>query len=212
MICRSWICIQRKRRERDFPEEERYDGYIQLENGVGMMRLLWTEFEEALHRQIAEDTYEQLKQSLSQTITIATGKLAAPMLSKIAAQTMEAFPELRIYVKQIRNDFFGETITVSGLITAQDLIAQLQEERKNGRELGSYLLIPSNMLRTGEEVFLDDLTITDVEQALSMHVIVADTGGEDLLRAMLFHETMKRSNENYVYVKAYEEQEEGYEE
>ena len=125
---------------------------------------------------------------------------------------MEAFPKLRIYVKQIRNDFFGETITVSGLITAQDLIAQLQEERKNGRELGSYLLIPSNMLRTGEEVFLDDLTITDVEQALSMHVIVADTGGEDLLRAMLFHETMKRSNENYVYVKAYEEQEEGYEE
>lgn len=198
--------------ERDFPEEERYDGYIQLENGVGMMRLLWTEFEEALHRQIAEDTYEQLKQSLLQTITIATGKLAAPMLSKIAAQTMEAFPGLRIYVKQIRNDFFGETITVSGLITAQDLIAQLQEERKNGRELGSYLLIPSNMLRTGEEVFLDDLTITDVEQALSMHVIVADTGGEDLLRAMLFHETMKRSNENYVYVKAYEEQEEGYEE
>jgi len=198
--------------ERDFPEEERYDGYIQLENGVGMMRLLWTEFEEALHRQIAEDTYEQLKQSLLQTITIATGKLAAPMLSKIAAQTMEAFPGLRIYVKQIRNDFFGETVTVSGLITAQDLIAQLQEERKNGRELGSYLLIPSNMLRTGEEVFLDDLTITDVEQALSMHVIVADTGGEDLLRAMLFHETMKRSNENYVYVKAYEEQEEGYEE
>ena len=134
------------------------------------------------------------------------------MLSRIAGQTMEAFPGLHIYVKQIRNDFFGETITVSGLITAQDLIMQLKEDRENGRDLGSYLLIPSNMLRMGEEVFLDDLTLTDVEQALSMHVIVADTGGADLLRAMLFHETMKRNNENYVYVKAYEEQEEGYEE
>ena len=194
------------------PEEENYDGYIQLENGVGMMRLLWTEFEEALHRQIAEDTYAQLKQSLSQTITIATGKLAAPMLSKIAAQTMEAFPGLRIYVKQIRNDFFGETVTVSGLITGQDLKAQLLEKKASGTDLGDTLLITCNMLRSGEQVFLDDITVQELEDALDMTLVAVENQGQELIEAMLNHHyTMQRDNDtdsfvsvSYTHLRAHE--------
>ena len=121
---------------REFPEEERYDGYIQLENGVGMMRLLRTEVEEELKRIRQGEEYSVLKEKLDRTIKIATGKLAYPTIQKFADELMEAFPKLHINVFAIRNDFFGETVTVSGLITGQDLVKQLQEYQESGVHLG----------------------------------------------------------------------------
>jgi putative radical SAM enzyme (TIGR03279 family) len=191
--------------ERDFPEEERYDGYIQLENGVGMMRLLRTEFAEAFHKVTHGVKYHVQRHRLKRTITVATGKLAYSTLQEFANQMMQAYPGLTIKVNAIQNDFFGETITVTGLITGQDLIAQLKKEQENGTDLGDTLLISAAMLRSGEQVFLDDVTIAQVEEALGLRVVVVESSGQDFVDAVLHEDySMERSNENYVYVKAYE--------
>ncbi|MDE5873839.1 MAG: DUF512 domain-containing protein, partial [Lachnospiraceae bacterium] len=122
--------------ERDFPEEERYDGYIQLENGVGMMRLLMTEFDDAFSNLKKSKEYEPLSKQLCRTVTIATGKLAYPVIKDFADKLMRAFSKLSINVYCIKNDFFGEMITVSGLITGRDLIKQLKEKKALGDDLG----------------------------------------------------------------------------
>lgn len=192
--------------EREFPEEERYDGYIQLENGVGMMRMFINEFEEALQEVLECADYDRLKEQTERVLTIATGKLTRPTLCEFAKRLMEAFPKLTIHVYDIRNDFFGETITVSGLITGQDLIRQIKEQQEAEADLGKVLYIPINMLRSGEEVFLDDVTVQDVEAALQMKVVAVDSGGKDFVEAMLNPEYhMKRNNENFVYIKAYDQ-------
>lgn len=158
--------------EEDVPEEERYDGYLQLENGVGMLRLLFNEFAEGYDALTGDDRRDEL--------SIATGKLAYPYLCKMAEKITEKFPGVRIHVYCIRNDFFGERITVSGLITGQDLMAQLKE-----RELGRRLLIPCNMLKTDEDVFLDDFTLEQVSGALQVPIDIVKSSGQDLIGSIL---------------------------
>ena len=158
--------------EEDVPEEERYDGYLQLENGVGMLRLLFNEFAEGFEALTGDDRQDEL--------SIATGKLAYPYLCKMAEKITEKFPGVRIHVYCIRNDFFGERITVSGLITGQDLMAQLKE-----RELGRRLLIPCNMLKTDEDVFLDDFTVEQVSGALQVPIDIVKSSGQDLIDSIL---------------------------
>lgn len=156
----------------EVPEEERYDGYLQLENGVGMLRLLFQEFSEG---------YEALEgDGRTEELSIATGKLAYPYLCKMAEKITEKFPAVHIHVYCIRNDFFGERITVSGLITGQDLMAQLK-----GMELGSRLLIPCNMLKTDQDVFLDDFTVEQVSDALQVPVHIVKSSGQDLIDSIL---------------------------
>ena len=158
--------------EEEIPNEERYDGYLQLENGVGMLRLLLDEFEEAFNK-IAGD-------SRKRELSIATGRLAYPYLEKMARKMEQKFPGLCIHVYAVRNDFFGERITVSGLITAQDIIAQLK-----GRNLGERLLIPCNMLKADEDVFLDDYTVSQVSDALQVPLVIVKSSGQDLVDAIL---------------------------
>lgn len=192
--------------EREFPEEERYDGYIQLENGVGMMRLFINEFEEALREVTGSNKYGQRKPETDRVLTIATGKLAYPTVCSFAEQMMELFPKLKIHVVCIRNVFFGESITVSGLVTGQDLIKQIKEQQDKGEKLGNTLLIPSNMLRMGEEIFLDDITVKEVEAALNMKVKPVDSSGNEFVEAILYPDyCMDRENDNYVYIQAYDE-------
>lgn len=159
--------------EEPMPSEETYDGYLQLENGVGMMRLLENEFMEAL-REVKPDSNKIRK------VTMATGKLAAPLLEKLSRAFSEKFPGVQVQVIPIRNDFFGERITVSGLLTARDILAQLKE-----KDLGDVLLLPCNLLRSGEEVFLDDVTLTEVKNALQVQVDIVKSSGQDLLNALL---------------------------
>ena len=167
------------------PQEDSYDGYLQLENGVGMLRLLITEFTDAL-QEYAEERKDEITKRLKKVwkgrhkITLATGRLAADFIRDMAKHCMEAFPGYEVEVVPIRNDFFGEMITVSGLITGQDLIAQL-----SGRELGDAVGIPCNMLRMGECVFLDDVTVEEVEKTLLSPMIIVKSSGQDLLDAML---------------------------
>ena len=191
--------------EREFPEEERYDGYIQLENGVGMMRLFRTEFEEALEAATHGIKYHVQKHKLKRTVTVATGKLAYSTVQEFADKLMQAYPGLAIRVFAIRNDFFGETITVTGLITGQDLMAQLKEKQAKGVDLGDTLLISAAMLRSGEQVFLDDITISQMEEALGLSVVIVESSGQDFVDAILQKDySMERANENFVYVQAYD--------
>lgn len=158
--------------EEELPEEERYDGYLQLENGVGMLRLLMNEFEEG---------YESLNgDERDREVSIATGFLAYPYIQRMADRIMEKYPKSKIHVYGIRNDFFGELITVSGLITGQDLIGQLK-----GKALGEKLLLPCNMLRIEEQDFLDDVTLQDVKDALQVPVDIVKSSGQDFIDAVL---------------------------
>ena len=162
-----------------FPEEERYDGYLQLENGVGMMRLLCNEFEEAFNEYKAKEEITSSVQE-KKVISVATGKLAYDMISYMAGQIMEEHPWIFIRVYEIRNDFFGEKVTVSGLLTGQDIINQLKD-----KDLGETLLLPENVLRSGEDVFLDDVTVSGVQTALQVKVDIVKSSGKDLVYKLL---------------------------
>ena len=190
---------------RSLPEAERYDGYIQLENGVGMIRLFCDETEEAIQTVIGREDYEKLRENTRRTVTVVTGRLAYPYVEEMARKLMSHFPNIQINVCEIVNRFFGETITVTGLITGQDLVKQLHERKSQGTELGDALLIPSSMLRTGEEVFLDDYTLAEVGERLGIKCVVVDSSGADFVEAALNDKyCMDRENdEGFVYVKSY---------
>ena len=158
---------------RPLPEKDRYDGYLQLENGVGMLRLLKEEVEETL-AEVKPDG-----ETPKRRVSIATGRLAGPFLKELGKQIETVYQNVTLQIFEIRNDFFGESITVSGLITGQDLIAQLKDQ-----DLGDELLLPTNMIRSGERVFLDDLTIEDAEEALGIPIRIVESGGRDLVCAV----------------------------
>lgn len=163
---------------RELPEEERYDGYLQLENGVGMLRLLLNEFEDAMRELSVKRSLPDEK--LSGTVSMATGKLAYPYIRRMADSMENVFPNIRILVYEIRNDFFGEQITVSGLLTGQDIVAQLA-----GRELGKRLLLPQNVLRSGEDVFLDDMRLSELEGTLQVKADIVKSRGCDFVDSIL---------------------------
>ena len=158
--------------EEEVPEEERYDGYLQLENGVGMLRLLFNEFEEGYAKLEGGEHLEE--------ISLATAKLAYPYLERMAKKMEEKYEGLKIHTYCIRNDFFGERITVSGLITGQDLMKQLKDQ-----PLGSRLLIPCNMLKMDEDIFLDDFTLKEVSDTLQVPIDIVKSSGQDLIDAIL---------------------------
>ena len=154
------------------PEDEYYEDYTQLENGVGMLRLLGTEFHAA---SVGAEITEKIL-----PFSIATGVAAAPFLRKIIdREATKCHTELEYTVYPIKNFFFGETIDVAGLITGRDLIAQLQ-----GKPLGTRVLISKTMLRHGETVFLDDVTLEEVSQQLGVLVKPVEQDGFELFEAI----------------------------
>ena len=172
--------------QQPIPREEEYDGYLQLENGVGMVRLLENE--------VLEDLCDRKPDDRKRRISIATGRLAAPFIRENISHIQKLYPGIEVNVYSIRNDFFGETITVSGLVTGQDLKKQLA-----GRELGECLLIPCNMLRAGENVFLDDVTVEELEAELGVPVEVVDEDGASLVRAVTEKEKTMNHKRRQIY-------------
>lgn len=172
--------------ERELPMEESYDGYLQLENGVGMLRLLGNEVDEALSNMKGDQRVV--------TGTIATGKLAAPFMKKIAAKIQEKYPNVDVNVQTIKNEFFGEAITVSGLITGQDLKAQLK-----GQVQGDYVFIPCNMLRSGENVFLDDVTVEETANEIDKDIVVVDEGGYAFVNSILNPTEHRKMRRRQIY-------------
>ena len=148
---------------RELPPDEFYEEYTQLENGIGMLRLLETEFRSALR--LSEDPGPQ-------HCSIANGAAAAPWLKMLADLAVARYPQLKIDVYPIQNDFFGHSITVAGLVTGGDLIRQLR-----GKDLGDRLLVSQNMLRREERDFLDDVTLEDAREALQVPVFPTETDG-----------------------------------
>lgn len=154
------------------PNAEQYEGYLQLENGVGMVRLLLDEFMETLNRLSGDEKIRQC--------SLATGVLIAPILQKLVHCLCEKYPNTKIKIYAVENDFFGHDITVAGLLTGKDLIAQLK-----GKPLYDVLLLPSALLRAEEEVLLDDITVKELETTLQTPIRIVKSGGAQLIEAIL---------------------------
>lgn len=165
---------------REVPEDEYYEGYSQLENGVGLLRLLETDFFAALEAESPES-------GRIEPFCIATGVSAAPLLDKLLQTAHKKCAKIDGRVYAIVNDFFGHTIDVAGLVTGGDLVRQLE-----GRELGERVLIPHNMLRSGENVFLDDLTLDEAAATLGVPIIPIGGSGDELLAAILGEDAAPR--------------------
>ncbi|MGM9637859.1 MAG: DUF512 domain-containing protein [Eubacteriales bacterium] len=161
--------------ERELPGEEYYDGYPQLENGVGMIRSMETEFDEELP--YLEEDYDTEK---SAHFSIATGRAAYDFICRITHRLLKKCPNLQGEVYLIENDFFGRTITVAGLICGCDLIAQLK-----GKDLGDTLYLSSAMLRDEGDLFLDNVSIAEVERELGVRIVPIDATGQDFIGKIL---------------------------
>ena len=159
---------------RDIPEDEFYEDYPQLENGVGMLRLFETEFIGALGT-VREDSGKSIR-----PFSTATGEAAAPFIERLISAVAEKFARTEGRAYAVKNCFFGESVNVAGLVTGRDLIRQLV-----GKSLGERLLIPQTMLRYGEGVFLDDVTLDEISAALGVPVIPVPANGEEFLKAIL---------------------------
>ena len=155
---------------RELPPDEYYEEYTQLENGVGTLRLLETEFKSAVKLAEEPDGVD---------FGIAAGVSAAPYIEKLLLHARAAFPTLKGHVYAIENDFFGRSINVTGLITGGDLIDQLR-----GKELGERLLISQNMLRRAELDFLDDVKLEEAAAALGVPIYPVESDGFALCDAM----------------------------
>lgn len=164
---------------RELPDEEHYDGYLQLENGVGMLRLLMEEFEDSMNGLRADGVMERWN-GRRREISVVTGRISFPYIKRLAQRMETEFEGLTVHVYPIRNDFFGERITVTGLLTGQDIMAQLA-----GEKLGEELLLPQNILRSGETVLLDDYTVEDLVKALQVPVNIVKSSGYDFTESIL---------------------------
>ncbi len=153
--------------EMDVPDSEFYGEFEQLEDGIGMIRLF---------RENIDKTIKDLNKNSAGSFTMFTGISAYKDLEAAASKIMAANSKININVVKIINRFFGETITVAGLLTGKDIIDQLKEHN-----IGDYVIISRNMLRSGEDIFLDDITVEAMEKALDRKIIIADYSGEDLI-------------------------------
>lgn len=151
--------------QKDMPPYEYYGDFNQLDNGVGMSALTEYEFMREL------DVYEQELNDGS--VSVATGMLALPQIERLCKSFSERHPERKIKVFGIKNMFFGESVTVSGLVTGRDLINQLKAEGFSS----SSLIIPSVMLKHDEDVFLDDVSLEDAQKELNTKIYKSSDGG-----------------------------------
>lgn len=154
------------------PDAQEYEGYLQIENGVGMVRSLTDEFQEYL------DGLEG--DGRTRKVSLATGVLAAPIITSLMEELKGKYPGINTTVYTIINEFFGNDITVAGLLTGQDIINQLK-----GKELYDYLILPDVLLRNGEQVLLDDLTVEDIEKALQIKICIVKSDGKSLADAVI---------------------------
>ncbi len=159
----------------DMPFENYYEGFPQIENGVGMMTFFISRFNKYLDEYNPENGLR-----LKRKISLATGVMAYTYLSELIGKLKEKYPYLEISVFPVENDFFGKTVTVSGLVTGTDIVRQLK-----GKKLGDELLIPENMLKSGEKVFLDDYTVDRVRSELDVKVSPVNCDGYGLCHRLL---------------------------
>lgn len=164
----EWFCLAGL----PFPDEEYYDGYGQLENGVGMMRLFISEFETAL-KEFGESD-QQIE------VSVVTAKLVYPTILYFKECLEKRYKGVKLHVYCIINHYFGETITVTGLLTATDIMDQIKD-----KPLGDKLLLPGNLLKADEEIFLDDVTLEEFQKTLQVPVDIVKSNGTDFFNAIM---------------------------
>lgn len=161
---------------REIPNEDFYEGYPQIENGVGMIRSMKCEFDDEL------DFLSDYDINKPRTLSIATGEAAYDFIKSLADELMRRVPTLHVDVYRIKNRFFGKNITVAGLITGGDLAAQLE-----GKALGERLLVPCVMLRADGDMFLDSMTLEELSEKLDVEIIPTDSSGVDFISKILYN-------------------------
>ncbi|CEQ27845.1 DUF512 domain-containing protein [Paraclostridium sordellii] len=159
---------------RQLLDYDEYEGFIQFENGVGMISKLEREIKDYLV------TNPKNSMDVKKKVSIATGHSAYNFICDMANCMMEKYPGLDIKVHKIINNFFGDTITVSGLITATDIIDQLKNE-----DLGQTLYIPRSMLKADEEIFLDNITLEELQKIMNMEIVPCLNEGKDFVDKIL---------------------------
>ena len=158
--------------EEEIPTADMYDGYIQYENGVGMVRMFRDDLEAALADLSGDDRKGK--------VTLVTAKLIYPTICWAAEQIQKKYPNMELQVVCITNHFFGEQITVTGLLTATDIIEQLST-----LELGDWVVLPSVVLKADEDIFLDDIALEDVQKALQVPIHIVKSNGMGFIQAVL---------------------------
>ncbi len=158
--------------EEEIPTADMYDGYIQYENGVGMVRMFRDDLEAALAGLSGDDRKGK--------VTLVTAKLIYPTICWAAEQIQKKYPNMELQVVCITNHFFGEQITVTGLLTATDIIEQLST-----LELGDWVVLPSVVLKADEDIFLDDIALEDVQKALQVPIHIVKSNGMGFIQAVL---------------------------
>ncbi len=156
------------------PDADRYDGYPQIENGVGLITSMTDEFYDELD---FLDTYDTERK---RRLSIATGEAAYSFISSLTRELEKRLSDTKINVYKIENKFFGENITVAGLIVGQDLIEQLKD-----KDLGTKLFIPSVMLRYENDLFLDDVSIDSLSGELGVEIETVNNSGYEFIEALL---------------------------
>ena len=159
--------------KRPLPEAERYDGYLQIANGVGTMRSMIDEFEEELAN------YSDYKEN-AERVTVICGELPYEYIKMMADRLMNDHPLKDINVVPIKNRFFGESITVTGLLTGQDIVYALKD-----KDLGDRVLLSENILKADEEIFLDDMTLNEFKEVLQVRVSIVQSNGYDFVDCIL---------------------------
>ena len=170
--------------EIDLPEYNDYEDFPQLENGVGLVALLKNEFEEYLESfeyHSAVSLYD-----VQRHISIATGVSVYNFIKEMADKLEKRYNRLKVNVYPIINDFFGENVTVTGLLTGTDIAEQLKEA-----SIGQELLISRSMLKADEEIFLDDFTLARLSESLGVKVTVVENNGEDFINKILGKEGLE---------------------
>jgi len=160
--------------DRDMLDYDDYEGFLQFEDGVGMIRKMGTEVKEYLNALPSNKTVKEKK------VSIATGHSAYEFMKDLAELVMEKYPCIDIHVFEIKNKFWGETITVSGLITAKDIVEQLGDEN-----LGEALYITRSMLKADEEIFLDNITLEELQDIMKIKIIPCLNEGKDFIDKIL---------------------------
>ena len=160
--------------ERDIPTAEYYEGYPQIENGVGM----WRDFIDEVAAAI-DDVH--CDKNISRRVSVVTGDAAFPLIKGVTDKIMAVYPDVRINAYKIKNDFYGHTVTVAGLITGGDLINQLRD-----KELYDELIIPDVMLNADGNLFLDNVSVEDAERELSVKIrVVCESSASNLIDKIL---------------------------
>ncbi len=160
--------------DRAIPAYNHYEAFPQIENGVGLIASMQFEFDEAIKRLAQPYT------PINREISIATGVIAKPFIQSLCDRLEEKYKGIKINVYAIENKFFGGQVTVAGLVTGGDLIEQLK-----GKVLGQELLIPITMLRSDRDIFLDDISIEDVEKELDIKVTLVENDGSDFIQKVM---------------------------